>query len=298
MSSDWSTVPEHEQQCKKECGTLAEGHRGGAGAAVPPPQMAPRPLGKPPAAPVNWRHSLPSAAPEPAAVPMELTVSETKHDAFPSFHDAPRSTRSTAPLNPNPSYRLTSQLCAVVNTLDHMQQPFEDVVLGPTAHASMFDGDWDVTFADQVNVGGTKCSDGWFIAANNVSVELCNLLKAHDLFRAFMHERFTSKLCMKLAVRPEKGVFVVFGVDDQYDNKHVPTDCWAVCALKLEKLGAGRVKVHRFEQVGDWLLGASKRGLADNHQYRKEDAQGYRAWRRDAAAKRATQSANTRFAPY
>lgn len=194
----------------------------------------------------DWRSASTAATP----------ATEKKYDPFPSYHGERRPHRSFSALTPNMiDYRATYPLLNVVHSLSIMEQPFKDVVVGPAPDPAKFDADFKTTFRDAVRAGGDVYDEAWYIAGYSFAKEFRELLAAHPLFKDFVQHSKSNSLQAKLQCRKGKGPYLLYGIED---NPKEPSDCWAVCALKLELLGGGRVRVHRFDQVGAWMSGAAR----------------------------------------
>ena len=232
----------------------------------------------------DWR----SAAP-PAASPAATPATEKKFDPFPSYHNEPRPLRSFRALTPDMiNYRATYPLLNAVHALSIMQQPLQDAVLGPAPDPAKFDADFKTTFRNSEKPGGDAFNEQWYIAGFSCVAEFNKMLAAHPLFKDFMHHSRSNSLQTKLQVREGKGLYLVYGIED---NPQQPTDCWAVCAFKVELLEGGRVRIHRFDQIGAWMSGAERCAPAVK-QARNDDLRGRDAYKAHKAAK------THRFVPY
>lgn len=235
----------------------------------------PRSLGREKLSAPDWRcaPSADLAAASPAATP----VTEKKYDPFPSYHNEPRPQHSFHALTPDMiNHRATYALLQSVHALSTMEQPFKDVVVGPAPDPAKFDADFKTTFRNSEKPGGDVFDEAWYLAGYGFAEEFGKLLAAHPLFKEFMQHSKSNSLQTKLQCRKGKGLYIVYGIED---NPQRPSDCWAVCALKLELLEGGRVRVHRFEQVGGWMGGLML-------QVRKDDKRGREAYNDYKAAKK------------
>jgi hypothetical protein len=231
------------------------------------------------------RSAAPPAAPTGAATP----PTEEKFDPFPSYHNQPRPHHSFRALTPDmTNYRVTYPLLNAVHSLSIMQQPFQDVVVGPAPDPAKFDANFKTTFRNHEKPGGDVFDEAWYVAGYSCVAEFNKMLAAHPLFKDFIQHSRSNSLQTKLQCRKGKGLYLVYGIED---NPQQPTDCWAVCAFKVELFEGGRVRIRRFDQIGAWMSGAA-RCNPDVKQARNDDLRGRDAYK---AHKTATKH---RFAPY